>query len=324
MLAARLHTDMNELVIEEVTVPQLRPGWALLKVQAAGLCHTDIHVMDGHQFKASRGEDYTVSRPITLGHEVAGTVVEVGENVDRKLIGTRMAAGGWAGPNTTPGMHFDGGFAEYCLLPAGKLVRVPDNVDIDCAAVATDSIKTAYAAVTRAAQVRSGENVAIIGLGGLGISALRTAVLLGAHVYGVDINLGARAKALESGAVACFATADELDKVDIVAIVDFVGGDTTSTALDMVQSGGRVALVGLGDSNLTIDSNTLVLGRKSLIGSLGSLHTSDFEAVLHELDRGNLIPDIEVIPFADINAGYDRLRKGEVRGRLVVHPSTRA
>ncbi|UFS58313.1 zinc-binding dehydrogenase [Subtercola endophyticus] len=323
MRAARLLPGATRLTIGDVAVPVVRPGWVLLEVRAAGLCHTDIHVMHGVEFSTKRGADYAIKRPLILGHEVAGIVVEVGSGDDAALLGTRMAAGGWAGPSTTPGMHFDGGFASYCLIPRGKLVPIPDAVDFDAAAVATDSIKTAYTAVRRTAGVRSGENVGIIGLGGLGMSALRTAVLLGARAYGVDISAARRDAARAAGATDCFESVDELTDaggVGVDAIVDFVGGETTAAAVEAVNENGRVVLVGLGDTSLTIDPRALVLGRKSLIGSLGSQNTADFVAVLDELGRANLTPEIEVIPFDDLNAGYDRLSRGEVSGRLVVHP----
>jgi alcohol dehydrogenase, propanol-preferring len=265
MYAARLLEGARELRHEEVQAPALPPGWALLKVEAAGLCHTDLHVMEGVQFSAPTGIDYTVHRPRILGHEVAGTVVEVGEGVDSSLLGAAVAAGASNVPGATPGMHMDGGFAELCVVPAANLVRIAEGVGFEVAAVATDSVRTAYAAVTGAGAVTSDDRVAVIGLGGLGMSAVRTAVLRGAEVYGIDIDPRRFDAAAAAGASRC--SGSVMDLVDL--------------------------------------RPTLVV---------------DFEDVMALLGRGELTPQVEEIPFAEINAGYDRLRRGEVRGRLFTRP----
>jgi alcohol dehydrogenase, propanol-preferring len=94
------------------------------------------------QFSAATGIDYTVYRPRILGHEVAGTVVQVGEGVNSSMLGAEVAAGGSNVPGATPGMHIDGGFAEFCTVPAANLVRIAKGVDFGVAAVATDSVRT--------------------------------------------------------------------------------------------------------------------------------------------------------------------------------------
>lgn len=321
MRAARLWQGRNDLVLEDIEIPEVPPGWALVRVEAAGLCRTDLHLMDGVRFTTRFGRDYTVARPRVLGHEIAGTVAAVGDGVGSVAVGQRVAAGGRRVPGTSPGLHIDGGFAEFCALPATHLVPVPDHVSLDAAAVATDSVLSAFVAVTRAGAVRPGETVGIIGLGALGTSGLRTAVLRGATVYGVDVDASRHGAAEALGAAGCFDDVEALADVAPSLIVDFVGGATTRTALDVVQPGGRVVVVGLDAHDITVDSFALVLGRKSLVGSLGSDHTSDFEEVVRHLAAGDFHPQVEVIGFDDLNAGFDRLRRGDVRGRLVVRPA---
>lgn len=320
MYAARLLEGARELRHEEVPPPAPPPGWALLKVEAAGLCHTDLHVMDGVQFSAATGIDYTVYRPRILGHEVAGTVVQVGEGVNPSMLGAAVAAGGSKVPGATPGMHIDGGFAEFCTVPAANLVRIAKGVDFGVAAVATDSVRTAYAAVTGAGAITSEDRVAVIGLGGLGMSAVRSAVLHGAEVYGIDIDSRRFDAAAAAGASRCSSSVMDLVDLRPTLVVDFVGGSTTADALSAVQLGGRVVLVGLGAREVTIDPIALTLGKKSLIGSVGAFTPTDFEDVMALLGRGELTPQVEEIPFAEINAGYDRLRRGEVQGRLFTRP----
>ncbi|MER6152907.1 zinc-binding dehydrogenase [Streptomyces hirsutus] len=324
MRAARLSEGRNDLVLEDIDNPAVPPGWALVRVEAAGLCRTDLHIMDGVQFTTRFGKDYTIARPLVLGHEIAGTVVAVGDGVMSVANGQRVAAGGRREPGTSPGLNIDGGFAEYCALPATELVVVPENVPIEAAAVATDSVLSAFVAVTRAGGVQRGETVGIIGLGALGMSGLRTAVLRGATVYGVDIDASRHVVAEDLGAAACFDEVEALADVAPSLIIDFVGGKTTRTAVDVVQPNGRVVVIGLDERDLSIDAFSLILGRKSLIGSLGSDHTSDFEEVVRHLAAGDFRSQIEVIPLDDINTGFDRLRRGEVRGRLVVQPALSA
>ncbi|MEU7812225.1 alcohol dehydrogenase catalytic domain-containing protein [Pseudonocardia sp. NPDC049154] len=321
MYAARLLDGKHELRIQEVSEPEVPVGWALLRVEAAGLCHTDIHVMEGVQFSASTGVDYTVHRPRVLGHEVAGTVVKVGDDVPPELVGEVVAAGGHAVPRATPGMHIDGGFGEFCAVPAANLVRVPPEVDVAVAAVATDSIQTAYAAVTGAGAVAPSDRVMIIGLGGLGMSAVRVAVLAGAEVYGVDIDTARFAEAEAAGAVRCVTDVAELREVRPTLAVDFVGGATTAAALEAVQVGARVVVVGLGASELRLDPIGLVLGKKTLVGSLGAFAADDYDKIIALLARGELLPRLEEVPFAEINEAYARLRAGKVHGRLFTRPT---
>ncbi len=320
MHAARLMPDSDVLTFGEIPEPGVREGWALVRVEAAGLCHTDVHVMEGVQFTTRNGADYTITRPIVLGHEVAGVVVAVGSASDAGLVGTAVAAGGRANPPVTPGMHIDGGFAELCALPVGSLVPIPAGVDFETAAVATDSIKTSYVAVTRVAHVGPDDRVVVIGLGGLGLSAVQVARLRGARVFGVDINPARFDLAVQYGAEACATSIVELERHQPTAVVDFVGGATTAQALDSVSANGRVVLVGLGNGSVEVDATGLVLGRKSLIGSLGSQHTEDFVAVLDHVARGEITATLERVDFADLNDAYRRLRDGQVSGRLVTKP----
>jgi propanol-preferring alcohol dehydrogenase len=230
MRAARLLPDRNTLAYCEVPEPTPQPGWALLEVKAAGLCHTDIHVMDGVQFAARNTVDYTVTRPRTLGHEVAGVVSAVGDRADEEWVGRAVAFGSGETTRATPGMHIDGGLARFCVVPVSNLVRVPDGVSLDTAAVATDSISTAYAAVHQAARVTAGDRIAVIGLGGLGLNAVRISSLVGATVFGVDIDAGRFDLARKAGAETCVGHIGELADQRVSAVLDFVGGETTGAA----------------------------------------------------------------------------------------------
>ncbi|MTD12401.1 zinc-binding dehydrogenase [Nakamurella sp. YIM 132087] len=321
MRAAVLYPEASAVRIVDVPEPRPATGWAVLEVGAAGLCHTDLHVMEGMQFSAKNTVDYTVTRPRILGHEVAGTVVEVGDPADDEWLGRRVAIGSGEQRHVTPGMHIDGGLAQFCAVPVTSLVTVPDGVPIEIAAVAPDSISTAYSAVHQAGAISAADRVAVIGLGGLGLSAVRIAGLSGATVFGVDIDPSRFAAAEAAGARSCVGDVTELTDEGLSLVIDFVGGRTTSAAVDAVGVAGRVVLVGLGASQMTVSPLSLVLGRKSLIGSLGSPKGQVLRKVLDLIAAGQITPAVEAVPFDELVSAYDRLRSGKVLGRMVTRPN---
>ncbi|RSM05050.1 hypothetical protein CEP52_006484 [Fusarium oligoseptatum] len=192
--------------LRTVPIPEPKQGQALISVKAAGLCHTDAHYVDGH------GIEMLPSLPITLGHEVAGTVVKVGSEPSPVQVGDRVVVALVAHPvekatrATTIGLGYDGGYSEYALAHYEHLVKIPDDVSFPQAAVATDSISTAYHAAVVTAGVTKSSTVAIIGVGGLGLNAVAISVLQGAKVYGIDINEEKYDDAKRLGAVACAPT----------------------------------------------------------------------------------------------------------------------
>ena len=310
--------------LQDIPIPDAAPGWVVLRVKAAGLCHSDLHILDGsmtHTMSTDEGELLSTTAPITLGHEIAGTVFELGDGVPNHFaIGDRVISGGPIIPRATPGLTIDGGFAEYVTVPHEKLQPIPEGVGFDEAAVSTDSIATAYSAVRTTAEVRTGETVAIVGLGGLGLNGVRTAALLGGTVYGVDVNPLTFDAARDAGAVECFAKLESLRDLQPDVIVDFAGtGSTTEQALDVVRSGGRVVVVGMAATATTIDMHRLILRRQTLRGSFGRTAT-DMAEVLDLLAQGQLQPETTVVDLADLNEAHARLERGEVVGRLVTHP----
>ncbi|AEM84036.1 alcohol dehydrogenase catalytic domain-containing protein [Streptomyces violaceusniger] len=236
----------------ELADPVAGPGWVVVDVEAAGLCHSDVHVIDG-MIKP------IVRPPFTLGHEVAGTVSALGEGVEGYAIGDRVAVAIIAHPEVkasyAPGIGLDGGYAERLVAHASTLVPLPDNVSTVHAAVATDSVVTAYHAVRTEAQAKPGDVIAVVGLGGLGLNGVRTGVIAGATVYGVDINPDTFEAARAAGARECFTDVTALADLRPDAIVDFAGvGSTTSHAIDAVRRLGRVVVVGLGTKTTTFST----------------------------------------------------------------------
>jgi propanol-preferring alcohol dehydrogenase len=308
--------------LRNVPIPEPGQGQALISVKAAGLCHTDAHYVDGH------GIEMLPSLPITLGHEVAGTVVKVGSEPSPVQIGDRVVVALVAHPvekatrATTIGLGYDGGYGEFAIAHYEHLVKIPDGVTFPQAAVATDSISTAYHAAVVTAGVTKSSTVAIIGVGGLGLNAVAISVLQGAKVYGIDINEDKYDDAKRLGAVACAPSLGSFPDVAFDAVIDFVGlTPTISAAISSVKKGGTVVMVGLNGGNVEVSSMLLVTKSISLKGSFGAAKEELLE-VLNLIASGKLTPKLTEIPFKDVPKGLEDIKKNKAEGRLFVRPST--
>ena len=195
-------------------------------------------------------------------------------------------------------------------------------LSFDQAAAGTDAGLTSHHAVVTVGGAAPGVTVGIIGLGGLGLTGARIAVLKGAEVYAAEINAETRQLGLDRGVRQVVADAAELAQFSPDVIIDFAGfGTTTAAAVEAVRPGGRVVQVGLGRGESTISTNTLVSHQVQLFGSLGGLK-ADAEGVFELLGTGELRIMTTVVPFSEIGDGIDRLRDGTVRGRLVADVTT--
>ncbi|KAL6405666.1 hypothetical protein AUP68_11046 [Ilyonectria robusta] len=317
MKAYRWNGPGTGLQLQDVPVPEPSANEVLIEVQACGLCHSDCHIIDGSQ------ADSVKKRPITMGHEVAGNIVAVGQGVDEAWVGERVAVALGGHPIRTPntiGLQIDGGYAEFVVVMVASLVRIPEDVSFEQAAVATDCLTTAHHAVRGAGEVTAGMNVAIIGLGGLGSAALRVAVLEGANVYGVDIDTRRFHKAGVDGAKACFAKLEKVQDVVFDVIVDFVGKSSTmNAALGAIKFRGRIVLVGLGEPTITVSTFAIIWNKVEIRGCLGG-SIEDLSNVLKLIGTRKLEPELEEIAFDRVSEGLHRLETGDVLGRLFTRP----
>ncbi len=289
--------------------PRPGPGQVVVDVRAAGICHSDVGFIDGTLTWM------LANLPLVLGHEVAGVVSEVGPDVAGFELGDRIAAFGY--PQHSPGYSVDGGFADKYLAEAEGLMKLPDAVDFVQAATATDAGQTAHGAVMGAGKVRADERVGIIGLGGLGLTGARIAVLAGAQVYAADPKHDTWGLAKELGVREIFEDASELAGLDLAVIVDFAGfGTTTANAIAAVRPAGRVIQVGLGSSEATIPTSQLVLKAVTLRGARGG-RPRDFEAVIDLIAKGDLSIHATTTTFEEIPQAIERLKNGDVLGRIV-------
>ena len=351
MKAAVLSEAKKPMTIDEVELDSPVAGEAKVRVVAAGVCHSDLHFIDGV---------YPTRFPTILGHEVAGVVEEVGPGVtnvvpgDRVILGfvqpcgtCRFCAEGRPAICQTPirtrsssnpartrngepvnAMTNVGGFAEYSITPAAGLVKVPDDVSLDIAALVGCSVTTGYGAVVNTAQVKPGSTVAVIGAGGVGLNIIQSARLAGAErVIAVDMAEHKLATARDFGATDIVNAKDE-DPVAKVKELTGGGADytfeaiglkvTSEQAYEMAGRGGTAVIVGMvpPTEQISIASNIWVQ-EKTLKGSFyGSARFHlDMPRILNLYRQGKLDLDGLVsrrYPLAEINEAFDALRNGEV------------
>lgn len=311
------------LRLVELPDPEPEAGEVVLDVAAAGLCHSDVDVLEGGALLQR-----LTQRPIVLGHETSGVVREVGEGVTKFAVGDRvsvygqghrLAPEGTAGQPRRDGLGLgkDGGFAEQTRAWEYELTKVPDGLGMDQAASATDAGMTSYHAI-KVAGVEAGQRIGIIGLGGLGFTGANIAHVLGAEVHAAEVNTDIHADARAAGFADVVADAQELVGRDLDAVIDYAGfGTTTAAAVEAVRPHGRVVQVGLGRATSSLSTHTIVMRELSLLGSLGGT-LEDLAEVLDLLATGKLRLATEQVGFDEIGEQMGRLQRGELTGTRLV------
>ena len=301
--------DNEPLALREIDEPTAGPGEVVLDVKGAGICHTDVGYLNG-----------TISsllshRPITLGHEVAGIVRELGEGVTDFAVGDRVAVrSALAGPGTS----LDGGFQPRLAVPTALLVSVPEGVSWDQAAVSTDAGATSYHAVVVRGAVKAGDKVGIIGFGGLGSLGVQAALGVGAQVHVAEINEGLHDYARSLGVASVSTDVNDFAGLELDVIIDFAGfGTTTVAAVELVRVSGRVVQVGLARTHGNINLLRLTSDEIELLGSLGGSN-EDNSKVLELMAEGKLESRTTTVGFDDIPDAIGTLERGETLRRLAV------
>ena len=348
MLAVQLMAWGQSPELREVPTPEPTGEELLLEVGAVGLCRSDLHVMD-----APAGRfDYPL--PLTLGHEVAGTVIAAGPAADSTWVGQSVVVQGiWAcqrcrncmrgrenyclelaprhGGKLAPigsGLGHPGGLAEFMVVPsAGVLVPI-GSLDHSEAAPLADAGLTAYHAIRTNSDLIDEHTVAVvIGIGGLGHLALQFLREEGVtQIVAVDTRPESRALATTLGAHTAHPTLDAasdaitaLGGADVV--FDFAGAPTTvEPATRLLAPGGRVVMVGSGGGRVTVGKDVgLVNGWQVRAPFWGS--KSDLAAVVDLAARGRLHAETSTYPMSEAPDVYQMLRAGSVAGRAVIIPS---
>ncbi|HUD28003.1 MAG TPA: zinc-binding dehydrogenase [Novosphingobium sp.] len=313
-MKAWLFTGIDEPLQQvERDDPVPGPGQVVVDVKAAGLCHSDVGFLDGTLTWMLPG------LPMILGHEVAGTVSAIGEGVTGFAPGDAVVLNG--PEEFAPGWRVDGGYATKCLAMASGLVPLPEGVSFVQGAAATDAGMTSYGAVMGAGELKAGQRVGIVGLGGLGTTGARIAVVNGAQVYAAEPRRETWDTARSLGVIEVVEDAEALAPFACDLIVDFAGfGTTTAGAINAVRPGGIVVQVGLGRTEATISTAQLTAKMVTLRGARGGAMPGATEAVLGHMARGELEIRASTLSFDEIPEGLERLRAGGVVGRLVATP----
>ncbi len=339
MRAVRLYGPGAEPRVERIPVPTLRANEALLRVLAAGVCHTELQLLDGTL--------NTGVWPITPGHEIVGQVVELGSAASQSsLLGkcclvyysTPCGECSWclagqeqvcpdAGPQ--PGLSSDGGFAEFVRVKAESLVPLPAGLDAASAAPLGCAAATALHALRGVAGVQAGETVVVYGVGGVGLALIQLARLAGARVLAVGRSVEKLEWAKKLGAeVIDGATPDVAVKVRRMtrgegaqAVFELVASaKTMPEAVNMLRRQGRLVFVGYSGARWHVNPLHLVLREIRILGSLGNTR-AELEEVVRLAAEGKLVMPLAATHPLDLVAQtLTSLRNGELVGRAVIVP----
>jgi S-(hydroxymethyl)glutathione dehydrogenase/alcohol dehydrogenase len=332
-------------------------------VTACGACHTDLHVIKG---------EVAFPTPAVLGHEISGTVAALGPGVEGPPTGTPVASAfimpcgtcrhcargrddlcePFFALNRLKGVLYDGtsrlkradgstlamysmaGLADYAVVPASDVFALPDGIALDAASILGCAVFTAYGAVRHAGDVRVGERVAVVALGGVGSNVVALARAFGARqVIGIDMRADKLEAARQFGATD---TVDASAGDPVEAVRELTGGlgvdvafealgrpQTFTQAANMLADGGRMVPIGIapGAAVAPVEITRLVRRSQRIIGTYGARTRSDMPQVLELAAQGVVNPASMItrkVPLEDSDAIYKALDAGDVVGRAIV------
>ena len=334
-------TETGTVALEEIDVGAPGPGEVLIRIDATGVCHSDLHVIEENGW----GHAY----PVLLGHEGAGTVVETGEGVDtltagdRVVLGWKTACGDCApcrrgnarqckrppaargrlrrrdGTELTPVLR-TGTFATHTVVPQVAAVKVPEELPPEQACLIGCAVATGVMSVLETAQVWEGARVAVIGCGAVGISVIQGARIAGAsEIRAIDLDERKLAQALHFGAT-------HIEPAPVDFVFDVVGRRTTfEQALGLAGSGGTVVLIGLSPAGekAELDLPSLFAKRTRILVSHGGDHLpqADFPRLAQwaldgTLDLAGMVT--RTAPLAGWKDALDAMRDGDVIRTVLV------
>ncbi|MGC2698022.1 MAG: zinc-dependent alcohol dehydrogenase [Candidatus Angelobacter sp.] len=335
MKAAVLHELRKPLAIEEVERPKPGENEVLIQVEACGVCHSDLHIVDG-DWKQFGG---ITKIPLIPGHEVAGRVAEVGSGVRELKPGDRVGVP-WifwtcgecefcregnenlCVKQKITGLTVDGGYAEYIKAPATHATKIPHSVSSAQAAPLFCAGVTVYRAIKKA-NLAAGQRLAVFGVGGLGHLAIQIGKQLGAEVTAVDIADDKLALAASLGATRTVnATSTNVVKElrraggAHVALVTSGAKAAYDTAFPCIRPTGRLLVVGL-PAEICFPPIMMAAGEVHIQASAVGTR-QDLSEVLAMAAAGKLHCQVATRPLADANAVLDEMRSGKISGRVVL------
>ena len=337
MKAAVLHEFKKPLAIEEVRQPQPRTDEVLIRVEACGVCHSDVHVTDGDWAQFAK----IVKTPLIPGHEIAGVVVEKGAAVQDLQIGNRVGVP-WihwtcgecefcregnenlCRRQKITGVNVDGGYAEFVKAPASHVLTIPDSLSSIQAGPFFCAGVTVYRALKHA-NILPGQRLAVFGIGGLGHLAVQFGQSLGAEVVAVDISDEKLTLARSLGASTTINAGDK-DAIKQLrnrggvhlALVTSAARAAYDTAFYCLRPTGILLVVGLPADPICFLPILMAAGEIRIQASTVGTR-QDVREVLAIAAAGKVRCQVAARPLADANEALNELRRGQVSGRLVLN-----
>ena len=336
MKAAILHAFKTPLSIEEVPRPQIASDEVLIQVEVCGVCHSDLHVADGDwtQFAG------IVKKPLILGHEIVGRVIERGAAVETIQIGNRVGVP-WlqftcgqcefcregnenlCTRQRITGVMVDGGYAEFAKAPASHAAKIPDALSSEQAAPLLCAGVTVHRALKQA-KLRSGQRLAVFGVGGLGHIAVQIGRAAGAEVTAIDISEEklALAKSLGAARTLNAATAEVVKEIRRaggmhVAIVTSAAKSAYDMAFYCVRPTGTLLAVGLPAKDISFPPIMMAAGEIQIKASAVGTR-EDLREVLEMGAAGTVHCQVATRPLEDVQQVLEQLARGEITGRVVL------
>jgi propanol-preferring alcohol dehydrogenase len=350
MRSARIVKTKEPLSLEDLGTPKPKHEQVLVRVESAGVCHSDLHLWEGGyagpQGVFMKVEDRGVKFPLTPGHEVAGRIEETGESVTGFQRDERVLVYPWIGEGLCPacrvgeenlcdlprtlGIYQDGGYSELVLVPSHKYLVKIQNLDISASASLACSGLTAYTAVKKA-NAQASETMVLVGAGGLGLMAVQLAkAISNAQVVIVDVDDKKLSEAKRLGADH---TINSLSTDAVKGIKDITGGmgseividfvnnaKTAQTTINMIRKRGRLIMVGLFGGALELNLPLIPLRAFTLTGA----YTGKFADLIDlvALAKSGKIQSVVSRKYKldEVNEALDELKGGKIIGRAVLNP----
>lgn len=314
------------------------PEDVVIDIKFAGICHSDIHTV--------RNEWQNAKYPIVPGHEIAGIVSAVGSRVTRFKVGDRVGVGCFVDScvgcasrdldneqympglvDTYNDLEADrvtptyGGYSDHIVVKEGYVLSIPDNLPLDAAAPLMCAGITLYSPLQRW-NAGPGKKIAIVGMGGLGHMGVKLGAAMGADVTVLSQTLSKKEDGLKLGAKAYHATSDAATFETLAGTFDLIIC-TVGVAIDwnaylgLLKVNGSMVIVGAPEHMVPVHAFSLILGRRSLSGSMnGSI--KETQEMLDFCGRHGIVSEIETIDIKDVNEAYERVLRSDVRYRFVI------
>ncbi|HEX9168513.1 MAG TPA: alcohol dehydrogenase [Roseiarcus sp.] len=340
-------TQFGAPLAEVIEAPPAPQGTqVLLRVNACGVCHSDLHIADGY-FDLGHGQKLdlapAVKLPRILGHEIAGVVEDFGPESTGVKVGDRRAVYAWGGCGQCAhcragqenlcakprnlSVHRDGGFSNYVLVEHPRYLVEYEPLAAPFAATLGCSGLTAFSALKKATPVDAEHPLLIIGAGGLGLAGVGLArALYGMGPIVADVDAAKRQAALDAGASAVVDPVDPdvrkkilAETGGVVSAIDFVGAESSAAfGLSLLRKGGRLMVVGLFGGSMALSLATLPLRAVSVVGVFtGTL--PEFQELMALAREGKVRRTLlETRPLDEAQQSLDDLRAGRIRGRVVL------